>query len=93
MSEVLSAFIIRVINALIMEAVRTSETSTNINVTTRRYIQEDSKHHIRRRENTKSHDFNSFPQLFQVWGWIESPLHGDIISHHPRNATVVSGSC
>jgi hypothetical protein len=31
--------------ALKMEAVRTSETSVNFNVTTRRYIQEDSKRH------------------------------------------------
>jgi hypothetical protein len=29
--------------ALMMEAVRTSETSVNFNVTTRRYISEDSK--------------------------------------------------
>jgi hypothetical protein len=40
---------------LMMEAVRTYETSVNINVTTRRYIPEDSKLHIRRRENLKSH--------------------------------------
>jgi hypothetical protein len=31
------------INALMMEAVRTSETSVNFNVATRRYIPEDSK--------------------------------------------------
>jgi hypothetical protein len=31
--------------ALMMEAVRTSETSVNFNVTTRRYIPEDSKLH------------------------------------------------
>jgi hypothetical protein len=36
-----------------MEAVRTSETSVNFNVTTRRYIPEDSKLHNRRRENLK----------------------------------------
>jgi hypothetical protein len=35
------------------EAVRTSEMS--VNVTTRRYIPEDSKFHTRRRENMKSH--------------------------------------
>jgi hypothetical protein len=29
-----------------IEAVRTSETSVNLNVTTRRYIPEDSKLHI-----------------------------------------------
>jgi hypothetical protein len=37
-----------------MEAVRTSETSVNFNVTTRCYIPEDSKLHTRRRENLKS---------------------------------------
>jgi hypothetical protein len=41
--------------ALMMEAVRTSETSVNINLTTRRYIPEESKLHTRRRENLKSH--------------------------------------
>jgi hypothetical protein len=38
-----------------MEAVRTSETSVNFNVTTRLYIPEDSNVHARRRENFKSH--------------------------------------
>jgi hypothetical protein len=41
--------------ALMMEAVRTSETSVNFNVTTRRYIPEDSKLHTRRRVSLKSH--------------------------------------
>jgi hypothetical protein len=40
---------------LMMEAVRTSETSVNIYLTTRRYIAEDSKLHTRRRDNLKSH--------------------------------------
>jgi hypothetical protein len=35
--------------------VRISETSVHYNVTTRRYIPEDSKLHTRRRENLKSH--------------------------------------
>jgi hypothetical protein len=39
-----------------MEAVRTSEMSVNFNLTTRRYIPEDSKLHARRRENLKSHN-------------------------------------
>jgi hypothetical protein len=43
------------IKAMIMEAVCTSETSVNFNVTTRCYIPEDSKLHTRRRENLKSH--------------------------------------
>jgi hypothetical protein len=37
------------------EAVLTSETSVNINLTKRCYIPEDSKLHTRRRENLKSH--------------------------------------
>jgi hypothetical protein len=41
--------------ALMMEAVRISETTVTFNVTTRRYIPEDSKLHTRRRENLKSH--------------------------------------
>jgi hypothetical protein len=43
--------------ALIMEVVRNSETSVNFNVTTQRYIPEDSKLHTRRRENLKSYCF------------------------------------
>jgi hypothetical protein len=43
------------VRAMMMESVRTSETSVNFNVTTRRYIPEDSKLHTRRRENLKSH--------------------------------------
>jgi hypothetical protein len=42
-SAVLTACIIRAMIALMIEAVRTSETSVNFNVTTRRYIPEDSK--------------------------------------------------
>jgi hypothetical protein len=42
-SEVRTASITSAIIALIIEAVRTSETSVNFNVTTRRYIPEDSK--------------------------------------------------
>jgi hypothetical protein len=53
-------------------AVRISETSVNFNVTTRRYISEDSELHTRLRENLKSHmhlkrfsvDRASFPLLF-----------------------------
>jgi len=41
--------------ALMMKAVRTSETSVIINLTTQRYIPEDSKLHTRRRENLKCH--------------------------------------
>jgi hypothetical protein len=50
-------------SAMMVEAVRTSETSVNFNVTTLRYIPEDSKLHTRRRKNPKSHHdylFTSF---------------------------------
>jgi hypothetical protein len=48
--------------ALMMEAVRTSETSVNFNVTTRRYIPEDSELHTCRRENLKSHVRDTYRQ-------------------------------
>jgi hypothetical protein len=51
-SEVRTASIIIV---LMMEAVHTSETSVNFNMTTWRYIPEDSKLHTRCRENLTSH--------------------------------------
>jgi hypothetical protein len=54
-SEVHTASIIRAI-ALMMEAVRISETSINLNVNTLHYIPEDSKLHTRRFENLKSHN-------------------------------------
>jgi hypothetical protein len=41
--------------AMMIEAVRISETSVNSNETTRLYIPEGSNFHIRRRENLKSH--------------------------------------
>jgi hypothetical protein len=41
--------------APMMAAVRTSETSVHCNETTRRYIPEDTKLHICRHENLKSH--------------------------------------
>jgi hypothetical protein len=41
--------------ALMMNAVRIFETSAHFNVTTRRYIPEDSKLHTRHHENLKSH--------------------------------------
>jgi hypothetical protein len=57
-SEVRTASIFTAI-VMMMEAVRISETSVHFNVTTRRYIPEDSKLHTRCRENLKSHiNFN-----------------------------------
>jgi len=45
-----------------MEAACTSETSVDIDLTTRGYIPEDSELHTRRRENLKSHILEySFP--------------------------------
>jgi hypothetical protein len=44
-----------IIIALMMEVVRTSETSVHFNETTRRYIPESTKLHTRRHENLKSH--------------------------------------
>jgi hypothetical protein len=58
-SEVHTASIIRAVIALMMEAVLTSETSVNLNVSTLRYIIEDSKLHTCRRENPKS--YKAFP--------------------------------
>jgi hypothetical protein len=40
---------------MMMETVRTSETSVHFNVTARRYIPEDFKLHSRRHDNVKSH--------------------------------------
>jgi hypothetical protein len=51
-SEVCTASTIR---AMMMEAVRTSETSVNIYLTARQYIPEDSKLHTSCSENLKSH--------------------------------------
>jgi hypothetical protein len=50
-SEVHTASIIKAM----MEAVRISESSVNINSTTRRYIPEDFKLHTRHRKNLKFH--------------------------------------
>jgi hypothetical protein len=45
----------RCVIVLMMEAASTSETSVNVYQTTRCNIPEDSRLHIRRRENLKSH--------------------------------------
>jgi hypothetical protein len=46
---------VSIIIALMMEAVRTSETSVVIPLRARQYIPEDSELHTCRRENFKSH--------------------------------------
>jgi hypothetical protein len=53
--EELTASIISAILALMMEAVKPSETSVSFYQTARRDIPEDSHLHTRRRENLKSH--------------------------------------
>jgi hypothetical protein len=47
LTDVSKVRIASIIGAMIMETIRTSETSVNLNVTTRRYIPEDSKLQIR----------------------------------------------
>jgi hypothetical protein len=42
--------------ALMMEAVRTSETSVDNHFTWQHIPEENSEHHTRRRENLKSHE-------------------------------------
>jgi hypothetical protein len=49
-----------------MEAVHTSEMSTNLNMITQRYILEDSKRHAYHHESLKSHNFISFHKLWIV---------------------------
>jgi hypothetical protein len=69
-SEVRTASIIRdeyfTFSSLMMEAVRTSETSVD-NQFTRQYNPKDSsEHHTRRRENLKSH----------IWCWVSDAVFG-----------------
>jgi hypothetical protein len=61
-SEVRTASIIRAMSDLPDDGGNTSEMSVNFNVTTRRYITEDSKIHTRSRENLKSHIQRGWPQ-------------------------------
>jgi hypothetical protein len=62
--EVRSASIIREMLALMMVAVRTSETSVYCNETTRRYIPEGYFLHTCRRENLKSHVFHTSDSIY-----------------------------
>jgi hypothetical protein len=55
--------------ALMMEAVSTSETSNNYNVTTRRYIPEDSKLQYQRRFKMTLHKWANYPWICNIiWG-------------------------
>jgi hypothetical protein len=63
------------INALMMAAVRTTETTTNFNVTTLRYIPEDSKLHTRRRDNLISSIYDAFPNTTKSVGRILEVLN------------------
>jgi hypothetical protein len=67
-SEMLTAFIIKAIIFLMMEAASTSETSVNFYQTTRRNNPEDSHLHNFRRENLKYHlSFSSFSFTFSTF--------------------------
>jgi hypothetical protein len=57
--------------AMIIEAVRTSETSVNIYLTTRQYIPEISELHTRRRENLKS----QVRTILLTWSWPPPSKH------------------
>jgi hypothetical protein len=57
-------FTASIIIALLMKAVRTSETSVYYNETTRRYIPEDSNLHTCRREYLNSRRKKIFPLQF-----------------------------
>jgi hypothetical protein len=59
-SEARTAYIIKAMVALMMEAGRISETSVNTCLSTRQYIPEESKLHTRHYENLKSHLLNTF---------------------------------
>jgi hypothetical protein len=60
-----NAYIIRAMNAMTMEAVRTSETSVYFSEIIRRYIPESCHLHTRRRENLKSHIVFMCPGKFE----------------------------
>jgi hypothetical protein len=68
------------IRAMMVEVICTSETSVNFNVTTRRYIAEDSKLHTLRRENLKSHYWNEYLDLRE---WKEQE-HEVNYTQHPK---------
>jgi hypothetical protein len=53
-----------------MEAVRTSETLVNINLTTWQNIAEEIKLNIRRRENLKSHESVTFFSVAILMYWL-----------------------
>jgi hypothetical protein len=76
--------------ALMMEAVRTSETSVSIYLTTRQYIPEDSKLHTRHREILKSHTITkSLDQLVKVaTGMSFSPVHCTVCHVCGRKKTI-----
>jgi hypothetical protein len=61
-----TAFIITAMIPLMMEAVRTSETSVNIYLTTGQYIPEESKLHTRRSENLKSELGKYLLEIFRL---------------------------
>jgi hypothetical protein len=60
--------------ALMMEAVRTSEMSVSIYLTTRQFIPEESKLHTRRRENLQYNIMVSW----QKESFLNTSYHGDV---------------
>jgi hypothetical protein len=61
-----------------MEAAHTFETSVNFNVTSRRYIPEDTKLHIHRRENLKSHIENLIALLMEALRTSETSVNFNV---------------
>jgi hypothetical protein len=79
-----------IIIALMMEAVRTSETTVDIQLRTRHYIPEDSEIHTRRRENLKSHILSHYITLHYMSQWrgldinfgTVGTVNGRLLSNH-----------
>jgi hypothetical protein len=81
-----------VASCLMMEAVRTSETSVNFNVTIRRYIPEDSKLHTHRRENLLSHSSAGVSACFSFIVPRYRPCSGQITTSLPSRCNVLGGT-
>jgi hypothetical protein len=70
--------------SLMMEAVRTSETSVNLKVTYTALHPEDSKLYTRRRENLKSHKTKAFhAEVVEIY----RVIHNSLI-HYKKNGTL-----
>jgi hypothetical protein len=71
--------------ALMLEAVRTSETSVNIYLTTRQYIPEDCELQTRYRENLKSHIHERYFRFIHpsIRPILHSYYLSNFVIHHP----------